>query len=240
MSSARLRRSYRVRKAMMQGKPCKYPGCTRVVADGLNVWCKHHARKVYETGAPDGRGLRRHEYLPLIRELRRFFEIHKTHPGIRAAVRWAREWMADAMTEEDHAIYCPAREEMRRIVDRGVEAKTVVIEALAAWLLIDARPWQFKAQTQIVKAIGNAVLILAPRELRASGWKKYQPSGGAYKKHKAGSKRAAGQHVIDNLAPLFANIKLALPEARTFAEKQKELMFQPFDLDGSGGVEPNN
>jgi hypothetical protein len=220
---------------MMQGKPCQAPGCTRTVTKGLNVYCPQHARKVYETGAWNGRGLRRYEYLPLIRELRRFVEIHKTHPGILAALRFARQWMADAMTEEDHAIYCPAREEMRRIVEHGTEAKTVVIEALAAWLCIDARPFQFKAQTQVVKAIGNAVLILAPKERRrtVAAWKK--GSGGSYRPHKAGSKRDAGQHVIDNLAPLFANIKLALPEARRFAERQKELMYTPFDLDGSGG-----
>jgi hypothetical protein len=216
---------------MMQGKPCQAPGCTRLVAKGLSIYCKQHQAKVYAHGSWDGRGLRRHEYKDTRRDVRLFVEVHREHPGIAAAIRWARDWLASATSGTPGT---PALEDMQRLARHGTEAVEIIAEAIAVWLAIDSRPWQFKSQVQIIKALGNAVLHLAPR-IRRSTWKPRGTSGSSYRPITAGAKREAGSYLLDTLVPLFCNVKLALPVAKKFHERQAEDMRQPFDLDAVGG-----
>jgi hypothetical protein len=176
-------------------------------------------------GSPTGCAVRTHQLKPYRRELRDFVALHADHRGLQAGLRVIRDWLQSIENGERSA---PGYRDAAGLVRHGVESRDVLIEAAACFMYTEDHAAQFKRDIEIVKAIGHAVLRLAPRTKR----KRDSMSGGSWRPFGGQTRTEVGRFILDHLAGLLVNIKRGIEAAKQLkVQDKRDMLHLPFPVE---------
>lgn len=202
-------RKYKTARALSEAnecRPCNASGCTRN-RHGMSTYCAAHATAKRLYGHPNGRRIRKSEYSTEARSVRNLMKSHPHHPGINAAVDHARCWLESGRQMLDGI---PAPEQAARLYYASVTPERVIEELLSVslWLHHQELHLRWLGSFEVdAKAVGTALLHLAPRNLRSpvstTGDTNYQRHGGPVREQ-------VGKHFLDPLRPLIVNVIRAI------------------------------
>lgn len=136
---------------------CDVAGCTKP-RRGFSYFCDLHAKHARYYGHPSARRVRKKDYAGEREHVVRFLRYHADHAAVVAAIKWAERWLKDAAANES----VPAVQHMQRLAAAGVTGKDIVEEVLSLWLFSRWHPHSLADDIRLTKALGTAVLYLAP------------------------------------------------------------------------------
>ncbi|HKJ88542.1 MAG TPA: hypothetical protein VKA48_08540 [Gammaproteobacteria bacterium] len=217
----------RTQQAQNAGRQCAVPGCVKN-RHGIGHHCKAHGNRKRVFGHPEGRRIRRSEYLSEAANVTLFLTKHADHPGIEAADRFAENWLLSGGLS-----HVPGHTEVDRLRGAGVTPEDVINELLAIWLHLRWASkhvsWLGSEETQ-VRAIGTALLHLASRThtyTTASGQRRYKVLPGYLR-------RDVGRYFVQALAPFAANVMAGIEADLQAKQAGLSALRQPFT--SSGGL----
>ncbi|HLI12824.1 MAG TPA: hypothetical protein VKY65_14625 [Alphaproteobacteria bacterium] len=158
------------RMAERQGLPCNIAGCP-ARRHGVSNYCTRHKLSLLRNGSPTQRAIRKYEYAPDLKTVRRFVRRNAKHPTFVAtfaeldrqlseAAAWATEWRGYRPRSWRQRLFL----ELARLATHGVTGRNVFEAAAAVFLFSRRRPGALDPYGRPLHyAIARAVFSLAPR-----------------------------------------------------------------------------
>lgn len=202
---------------------CDVPDCVKH-RHGISRYCLKHRNTHARTGHPLQRSQLFNSRHSLEREkVRTIVTNNANHPGILEAIRWLQQWINAAMRGEKGAL---ALEDIRRLVDAGVTAEDILIEATSFYIYQQHNPHHFLSDEVLDISLSIAVLSLARPARRT----RYNPDGTTTEVRqgiKAAPRKKVGRFIRSHLLDLFVNIQKLIEDNQASALTTKAAMRAP-------------
>lgn len=217
--------TFRAHKARNELHRCDLRGCGHH-RSGINRWCTDHLRRANLYGHPEAPPLRPHQWNEERQEVRRLLSDNADHPGLRSVIAFITSWSEQACANE-HAF--KGADEVARVIRHGVKPLDIVTEVAAFRLWMTRHPGILPDQRSEDFALARAVFGLAPRIRRhtrgpGGAWPVTIKAPATWSYSPKPTKAAlgyVGSHLRGTLAPLLANVALAV-ETRAQAQADHE------------------
>jgi hypothetical protein len=146
-----------------------------------------------------------------------------SHPGILSATQWLQQWINAVMGGQHGAL---APEDIRRLVDAGVTAEDILVEASSFFLYQQYNPHHFLNDAAVDIALSMAVLQLAPPAKKT----RRNPDGSTTEVRqevKTAPRKKVGRYIRSHLIDLFVNLKKTIEENSCASITTKAAMRAP-------------
>jgi hypothetical protein len=150
----------------------------------------------------DGRSINPKEYHQEEAEVEALFFTCRDHVALKAATGWLDLWTERSLRDEA----VPAKAAMVLFHDQGISPERLLVRALAVWMFSHRYHSRLPSDQRLTRALSLACLNLLKRVTRDA------PAGKYYPRLNAVAKRELGPVLRQYLAPLFANVVIALEQ----------------------------
>ncbi len=200
-----------------QSKPCCKAGCPNH-RHRLGRSCLKHRHATVAYDHHDGRSINPKEYRLEESEVEALFFTCRDHVALKAATGWFQLWTERALRDEA----VPARAAMCLFHDQGITAERLLIRTIAVWMFSHRHHAALPSDQRLTRALALANLNLLKRVTRDA------PAGKYYPRLNAVAKRELGPVLRQYLAPLFANVVVALEQRHEIQQAVHAALRTPF------------
>ena len=150
------------RRSAENRAPCLVARCTKP-RHGASRYCSAHKQRLANFGHPEARKLLVKHYEGERKEVARFLKDHASHPGIRNALEWIAEWLAES-AEGDKSL--PGYVQLARLHRFNVTPEAILHEVASIWLYVHRNPTALPDGDglSLTHALAIGVLFLVPHE----------------------------------------------------------------------------
>ncbi len=192
---------------------CDVGGCNKLRHTN-GPWCRPHQKRDIKTGSPTGQLPSRLELDLVAKRIRALLRANETHPGIMAAERVCRMWLADAAAGLPGV---PAQGQLERLHRKGVTGLELLVRLAAVFYLHRTDSKRFPTEPEFHRAISRSAWGLRPYD-----YKQNTSSTGFVYPTRLGDQRirtckAFEREVLEKLSPALFRICAGLDEATTAA-----------------------
>jgi hypothetical protein len=180
-------------------KECSVPSC-RKPRYRISSFCENCGRQRWYWGHPEARGISKRQYLTEIHLVQQVIEKNPDHDGIGHGIQFLDNYMKRAA---NGATYIPGFKHTARLHDAGVDAKDVLVELGALYMLSWNHHTPVKDHRHLKYLLGNKFIRFVP----------------CYERVKGTENRDVGEYLNENLGVLLLNISGA---ARKLEQAQGE------------------
>jgi len=201
---------------------CDVPGCDKNRV-GLSNYCGYHRKVKSATGHPLQKKFLASRYNLERDQVKELVESNHSHTGIVTATKWLQDWLNYAEAAVPGTI---AAEELQRLLQHGVTATQIFIEAASVFVFQRNNPFQFKNDDSLDIAVSLAILKLAPLAKKVG----IISGRSTTVTIKAKVKLDVGKRIRVHLQPLFVNLLSAIERNKSQAEEVYKAMLSPLQL----------
>ena len=202
---------------------CNVPECYKH-RSGVSTYCKSHRNAAARAGHPL-QSVRTYQARHTVEreKVRAIVLNNSTHPGIITATQWLQSWINAVMRGQADAL---APEDIRRLVDSGVSAQDILIEAASFFIYQQYNQHKFLNDAAVDIALSMTVLQLAPAAKKT----RRNPDGSTTvvrQDVKTAPRKKVGRYIRSHLIDLFVNLKKTLEDNSCAAITTKAAMRAP-------------
>jgi hypothetical protein len=199
---------------------CKASGCNRF-RTLLSGYCKSHFKRVNLYGNPEGKVLRKAQYIKEYEDVSELILDNLEHLSTTTALSFIQKWIDDAKEGSP----CVTPKELSRLSSKAVTALDILIEAASIYLYSQRNPHLLPDDKELSYQMGIGVLRLCPQtySINVSGFK-------VWKKASGGERRDVGQYLRDNLGLYFYNVRNTINRQLELDKEFRENLFTPLAM----------
>lgn len=202
---------------------CDVPECIKH-RHGLSRFCLNHRNANARYGHPLQRAqLFKSRHSAEREKVRAIVVNNANHPGIIAATQWLQQYINAVMRGQEGAL---APEDIRRLVDAGVTAEDILVEAASFYIHQQYNPHHFLNDAAVDISLSLAVLGLARPAKRT----RFNPDGSTTEvkqEIKTAPRKKVGRYIRSHLIDLFVNLKKTIEDNSCTAITTKAAMRSP-------------